>query len=194
MEFYCSITKAIIDNALSFAKQNKEILDKALWIIKHCRKLLLYLDNEAWKKKNSDNCFDVAMGSYDGLEVCQLVGTLILSTFANSILKRNSGLCRDDSLILMRNENWQKTDRIRKEVITIFKEIDFKIEIKTNLKVVDFLDITFNLFSGIYKPYRKPNDTLLYVNISSNHLPQIIKQLPISTAKTSQKFIKYRNL
>ena len=129
MEFYPSITKTIIDNALSFAKQNIEILDKALWIFKHYRKWLLYHDNEAWKKKNWDNCFDVAMGSYDGLKVCQLVGTLILSTFANSIPKRNSGSCRDDSLILMRNENWQKTDRYRKEVITIFKEINFKTEI-----------------------------------------------------------------
>ena len=48
----------------------------------------------------------------------------------------------------MRNENGQKTDRIRKEVIKIFKKIGFKIEIKTNLKVVDFLDITFNLSNG----------------------------------------------
>ena len=87
-------------------------MDKDLGIIKHCRKLL-YHNNEAWKKKNSGNCFDVAMGSYDELEVCQLVGTLILSTLASSILKRNSGLWRDDSLIMMRNENWQKTDRIR---------------------------------------------------------------------------------
>ena len=91
------------------------------------------------------------MGSYDEAEVCDLVGAIILSTLANGILKGNSGLYRDDSLILMRNENGQKTDRIRKEVIKIFKEIGFKIEIKTNLKVVDFLDITFNISSGTYK-------------------------------------------
>ena len=29
-----------------------------------------------------------------------------------------------------------------------------------------------------YIPYKKPNDQLLYVKTSSNHLPQIIKQLP----------------
>ena len=38
----------------------------------------------------------------------------------------------------------------------------------------------FNLLDGTYKPYKKPNDQLLYVNTSSNHPPQIIKQLPIS--------------
>ena len=42
------------------------------------------------------------------------------------------------------------------------------------------MDVTFNLLDGTYKPYKKPNDQLLYVNTSSNHPPQIIKQLPIS--------------
>ena len=88
------------------------------------------------------------MGTYDGAEVCELVGALVLSKLANSTPKGNSGLYRDDGLILMKNENRQKTDRIRKEVIKIFKEIGFKIEIKTNLKVVDFLDITFNISNG----------------------------------------------
>ena len=40
--------------------------------------------------------------------------------------------------------------------------------------------MTFNLLDGTYKLYKKPNDQLLYVNTSSNHPPQIIKQLPIS--------------
>ena len=88
------------------------------------------------------------MGSYDIAEVCELVGTLALSTLATCILKGNSVLYRDDGLILMSNENGQKSDKIRKEVIKIFKEIGFKIELKTNLKVVDFPDITFNLSSG----------------------------------------------
>ena len=70
----------------------------------------------------------------------------------------------------MKDKNGQKTYRIRKEKLKIFKEIGFKTEIKTNLKVVGLLDITFNL-SNTYKPYRKPNDNLLSVNISSNHPP-----------------------
>jgi len=58
------------------------------------------------------------------------------------------------------------------------KEIGFQIEILTNLKCVNFLDITFNLDRNSYHPYRKPNDNLSYINILSNHPPQIIKQLP----------------
>ena len=37
--------------------------------------------------------------------------------------------------------------------------------------------MTFNLINGSYKPYKKPNDTLLYINKNSNHPPQIIKKL-----------------
>ena len=43
--------------------------------------------------------------------------------------------------------------------------------------VVDFLDITFNLERNTYQPYKKPNDNLTYINIPSNHAPQIIKHL-----------------
>ena len=85
-----------------------------------------------------------------------------------------------DGLVLLRNTSKQKTDRIRKGIIEIFKNAGFKTEKKTNLHTVDFLDVTFNLLDGTYKPYKKPNDQLLYINISSNHPPQIIKQLPIS--------------
>ena len=126
----------------------------------------MYHENEVWKKKNSLNHFDVTMCSYNEAEVSELVGRLVLSTLANSIPKRNSGLYRDDG---------QKTDRIIKDVTEMFKEIDLKIEIKTKLKVINFLDTTFNLSNGTYKPYRKPSNNLLNVNTSFNHLPQIIK-------------------
>ena len=81
--------------------------------------------------------------------------------------------------MLLRNTCKQKTDQIRIDTIEIFKNAGFKIEI-TNLHIIDFLDVTFNLLDETYKLYKKPSDQLLYVNTSSNHPPQIIKQLPIS--------------
>ena len=48
----------------------------------------------------------------------------------------------------------------------------------TNLKEVNFLDVTFNITNGAFRPYKKANDKLLYIRTSSNHPPQIIKQLP----------------
>ena len=67
---------------------------------------------------------------------------------------------------------------MRKNIIKTFKDIAFAIDVETNLKIVDFLDTTFNLNNGTYRPYKKPNDLLLYINKSSNHPPQIINQLP----------------
>ena len=108
------------------------------------------------------------MGSYNGVENCELVGIYLLSLLAN-INKNNSGLYRDDGLIYFCNVNGQKMDRARKNVIKIFKEVGFKTEIQTHLKIVNFLDVTFNLASGTYRPYKKANEFLLYINTSSNH-------------------------
>ena len=55
------------------------------------------------------------------------------------------GLYRYDGLFTLRKINKQQTDRVRKKIISIFKNIDFKIEIVTNLTEVDFLDVIFNL-------------------------------------------------
>ena len=72
-------------------------------------------------------------------------------------------------MVLLRNTSKQKTDRIQKDIIKIFKNAGFKAKIKTNLNIVYFLDVTFNLLDETYKPHKKPNDQLLYVNTSSNH-------------------------
>ena len=178
MEFYPSITEQILEDEIVFAKQHMDIAEKDFRIIKHCRKSLLYHEHEAWKKKESASCFDVTMGSNDGAEICELNGIYILSQLSNLVPRED--LYRDDGLILLRITNGQVTDRIRKNVIKLFKEIDFKIEIETKLKIVNFLDVTFNLTNSTYRPYRKSNDNLLYIHTSFNHPPQIIKHLPDS--------------
>ena len=94
------------------------------------------------------------MGSYDGVEICELVGIYILSRLSNIIDKNNYGLYRDDGLLVLRNVNVQKIDGIRKKDIQLFKDSGFLIDIKTNLKIVNFLDITFNLNNGTFKHYK----------------------------------------
>ena len=118
------------------------------------------------------------MGSNDGAEICELTGIYILSQLSNLLPQEDIRLYRDDGLILLWNTNGQLTDRIRK--IKLFEEIGFKLEIETNLKIGNFLDVTLNLANSRYRPYRKPNDNLLYIHTSSNHPPQNIKHLPDS--------------
>ena len=47
-----------------------------------------------------------------------------------------------------------------------------------NLKVADFLDVTLNLNSENYYPYRKPNNWPIYNHSESNYQPNIVKNLP----------------
>ena len=131
-------------------------------------------------KKDGSYTFDVTMGSFDGAEACELVGIYLLSKLSEDLGITNVGLYRDDGLALLKNQNKRQTDQTRKKLVNIFKNAGFDIEIETNLKKVNFLDITFNLNNGTYCPYKKPNDKLNYINILSNHPPQVIKQLPTS--------------
>ena len=79
----------------------------------------MFSDNQPWKKKNAEYCFDVTMVSYDGAEICELVGIYILSRLSNIIDKNDCGLYRDDSLLVLRNANRQKIDRIRKKSYSV---------------------------------------------------------------------------
>ena len=117
------------------------------------------------------------------MEVCELVGTFILSGLGSIIGKKNTGLYRDDGLVVLRNMNARGTNKMRKIIIEIFKEIGFQLEIKTNFKKVEFLDVTFNLMTGLYTIYKKPNDNLLYINTSYDHSPQIVKEIANSINK-----------
>ena len=75
---------------------------------------------------------------------------LISQIYLDNIISFDYSLCLNDGPTLLLKKNGQLTDRIRKNLITLFKEIGFKIEIETNLKIVNFLDFTFNLESSIY--------------------------------------------
>ena len=72
-EFYPSITETILHQTLKFAKQHTNIDKNDLCIINHCCKSLLFSDKKTWKKKLTDSCFYVTMGSFDGAEICELV-------------------------------------------------------------------------------------------------------------------------
>ena len=168
-EFYPLITEDILQEAISFPKSFMDIDDHKIRTIKHRRKFLLFHSNVAWKKKTTKSCFDLTMSSYDGAKVCQLVGTFILSKLGNIIGKKNTGLYRDDGLVVLRNMNARGIDKIRKIIIKMFKNVGFQLEIKTNLKQVEFFK--FNLITGLYTPYKNHNDNLLYINTSSDNPP-----------------------
>jgi hypothetical protein len=149
----------------------------------HARKTLLFTNGKCWMKKQSNGTFDVAMGSYDGAEICDLVGIYILNSLAAQFTTINLGLYRDDGLAVLEDVPAKNLDRFRKDLHKAFKDMGLRITAQTNLKVVNFLDITLDLTNGKYYPYRKPNDLPIYIHRQSNHPPPILKNLPASIEK-----------
>ena len=123
------------------------------------------------------------MSSYDGAEVCELVGLFILNLIAPLVGKSNVGLYRDDGLAILENASGPESERIKKKIVKVFQQYGLNISVDTNLVQTDFLDVTFNLKLGKYWPYRKPNDQPLYIHQQSSHPPTIKKQLPSMFAK-----------
>ena len=51
----------------------------------------------------------------------------------------------------------------------------------------DFLSFTFSLLRGTFRPYKEPNNNLSYINVLSNHPPNIVEHLPNSRNDFSVK-------
>ena len=108
---------------------------------------MLFGQGKEWVEKGTD-LFDVPMGCYDGVEVCELVGAYALSTLSENLKVGSVGLYRDDGLGVFRDVSGPQADRLRKDIIRQFAGLGLRITIQTNLKVTDFLDVTLNLSTG----------------------------------------------
>ena len=137
-ELYPSISKGLLMKAMhaqSFVTINKEEVKT----IMHSRKSLLFSNTSVWIKKEGDPDFDVTMGSFDDAEICELVGVYILDVLGEKYRKERVGLYRDDGLAYFENISGPQAEKIRKDVIKIFKqEFDLNITSETNLKIANF--------------------------------------------------------
>ena len=120
-----------------------------------------------------DGLFDVTMGAYDDAEVCELVGTFLLDIVSEKYEKNSIGLYRDDGLSVFKNKSGTQLEQIKKKLQKTFKDFGLEIVAESNLKIVNYLDVTLNLNNGSFKPYLK----------ESNHPPSIIEHLPASIEK-----------
>ena len=120
------------------------------------------------------------MGSFDGAETYDSIGVYILSKLKD--LDTNLGLYRDDGLVVTCKTRRQ-ADILKKKICNVFNDLGLRVTIDVNSKVVDFLDVTLDLNSGLHKPYIKPNNSLLYVDRQSNHPPSITKNIPSNINK-----------
>ena len=163
-KIYPSITGNLLKKALTFAEAHTHLSDDVKAIIHHARKSLLFINQQTWMKRDSE-LFDVTIVAYEGPAVCELVGSYLLYELSKVYEKKDIGLCRDNS------------------IQAIFRQNELKITIQCNLKIVDYLDVTFNLTDSSYRSFNKPNNEINYIHKQSNHPPSIIKQLPLSVER-----------
>ena len=138
-------------------------------------------------------------GGYDSSQIADLVGLYILNMLARIINPQQVGLYRDDGLLYIPNSNGPLSSSIQKRIVRAFKFLGFKIEISSNIKIVNFLDVTLDLSSNSYKPFIKSNQNPSYINVNSNHPKNIIKQIPkavnlrIGKLSANEKIFKESN-
>ncbi len=79
IDFYPSITENLLQQALDFASEHVTITEEERNIITKSKQSLVFHNNSPWRKTATDSLFDVTMGSHDGAETCELVGSYLLS-------------------------------------------------------------------------------------------------------------------
>ena len=100
--------------------------------------------------KKGRDMFDVSIGAYNGMEVCGLIGVFLLNLLGWQYDTKNIGLYRDDGLSIIKNCCGSQIEKIKKHIQHVFKNNDLDVIIECNMKVVNYLDVTFNLNNGTY--------------------------------------------
>ena len=177
VNFYPSISEELFKKSLDFAKETTTLTKEEEEILHHARNsLLVSTDGQVWQKKTG--IFDVTMGSYDGAEVCEIVGIFLLQKIAEIIPSHQVGLYRDDGLAILDNTNGPQLERYRKKLHNLFQNQGLKITTEPPSQSVNFLDVTLNSKDGSYRPFKKEDLITEYVHRQSNHPPNVIKRIP----------------
>ena len=72
----------------------------------------------------------------------------------------------------------------------MFKDNHLNITMQCNLKIVNYLDVTFNLSNATYRTFCQPNNEIAYIYKESYHLAFLNIHLTKKYLKNLHKFIK----
>ena len=118
VDFYPSISEELVTKLLNFAYISVSAYDFSL--IKNACKSVLCKKGALWRKKGVNNTklfFDVALGSYMGAELCELLGLLLLDGFKDIFSLNRVGLYRDDALAVLPNFSAFKFEKLKNKLM-----------------------------------------------------------------------------
>ena len=150
-EFYPSVSKKLLKDLVLFVQTHTDINRKDIEVIFYYNIFHYFMITNHGLTKDSNGDIDVTMGSYDRAEVCELVGLFMLNELLKKFDKDNIGLYRDDGLSVFKNHNGHQNDKFQKELIDLFKQHHMNLQVKCNLKIVNYFDIMLDLTTGLFK-------------------------------------------
>ena len=129
-------------------------------------------------KSHVDN-FDIPMSAYNLAQVADLIGIYISDTLGRIVNLDQVELYRDDRIFAVPDSNRPKTPlKYRRRLLEHLNYLVCKIEIASNLRILDFLDVIFNLNNNTFKPFSKSNSAPTYLNSDFNYRRSLLKQIP----------------
>ena len=126
-DFYPSISEDLLSRAISYARTIITTEDKVIDAIKLAQKSLLFSKEGTWVKRGENPSFDVTMGSFDGVEICEIVGIYLLGNLS-PLRKENFGLYRDNDLATVNSSSGPVLDRMRKDFNISISRFHFNIQ------------------------------------------------------------------
>jgi hypothetical protein len=132
VDFYPSISIELLDAALDFASNYDNITDEEREIIMYAKTSCLHSSGNYWGKQTSSSLFDVTMGSFDGAESCELVGSYLLH-LTTTKHGNNFGLYRDDGLGVIK-ATAREIENIKKDLCSFSTNTDLKSQLKLTRK------------------------------------------------------------
>ena len=106
-------------------------------------------ENKHWVRKDRREQFDITMGATDSAQVTDLVGIFLLNKLEQEFPKLSGGAYRDDLLCLVKDHSKGQVERLKKKIRAFYKTYNLEIVFETNLRSVNFLDVTLELDTGL---------------------------------------------
>ena len=179
--YYPSISLELLNKAVRWARRYTPISRREFDIIKHCRRNFVFFKDGIYRKVENPE-FDVSIGAIDSCELSDLVGLYLLNGLKQIVKVEHQGLYRDDYLCIV-NLSGPLLEKLRQKLFKFFQSHNLSITIEAGVKQTDYLDISFDLNTGLHRPFRKEDSAPVYINVDSNHNPSVKKNLPVMISK-----------
>ena len=108
--------KEHITKAIKFAEEYTKFKKQETNTLMHTCQTIISYDSRIWTKKSNINNFDIAMSSFQGADVCDLIGLYILSEISPLTGPLNIGLYRYDGLAVIKQSSGTSLERIKKSL------------------------------------------------------------------------------